>query len=180
MARVATFWVRISAFLICSAASALAESPMKVATFAAPADFIYFLHKHDGEQEKFDSTDRWVDPERSDVIVVFIENREDIDFVPANLHTSFQTVLSMFNAHFYEIPSRVYGDTLNSDVYIVSVSRLQNKLLEDGFSKEQAQMGTFISCFAAGLVEDFYRRGNLNANHRKIGDTCAEYLKKGK
>ncbi|MEX0305905.1 MAG: hypothetical protein AB3N12_00830 [Ruegeria sp.] len=178
MIRFATRSAQISAFLICGASGALADTPMKVTTFAAPEDFTHFLHKHDGGQRKFDFTDKWVDPERSDVIVVFIENREDIDFVPAKLYTSFQTVLSMFDAHFYEISSRVYGDTLNSDVYIVSVSRLQNKLVEDGFSIEQAQKGAFVSCFAAGLVEDFYRQGNLDANHRKIGDTCAELLEK--
>ncbi|UUV06494.1 hypothetical protein [Ruegeria sp. YS9] len=176
MIRLAARCVQISAFLVCGTGSAFAETPKKVTTFAAPADFTHFLHKHDSEQGKFDFTDKWVDPEKSDVIVVFIENREDIDFVPAKLYSSFQTVLSIVDTHFYQLSSRVFGDTLNSDVYIVSVSRLQTKLVEDGFSTEQAQKGAFISCFAAGLVEDFYRQGNLNANHRRIGDTCVEYL----
>ena len=176
MIKLATRSAQISAFLVCGASSALADTPMKVATFAAPEDFTHFLHKHDGGQGKFDFTDKWVDPEKTDVIVVFIENREEIGFFPAKLYNSFQTVLSIVDTHFYEISSRVYGDTLDSDVYIVSVSRLQTKLVEDGFSIEQAQKGAFVSCFAAGLVEDFYRRGNLDANHRKIGDTCAELL----
>ncbi len=178
MIRFATRCAQISAFLVCGASGALAEAPKRVTTFAAPADFTYFLQKHDGEQEKFDFSDKWVDPEMSDVIVAFIENREDIDFVPAKLYSSFQNVLSIVDTHFYQLSSRVFGETLDSDVYIVSVSRLHDKLVEDGFSIEQAQKGAFVSCFAAGLVEVLYRRGNLDANHRKIGDTCAELLEK--
>ncbi|MEW2918028.1 hypothetical protein AB1A64_13225 [Ruegeria sp. ANG10] len=173
--KLATLCVQIFILFSHSAGSALAEAPMKVTTFAAPAGFIDFLQKHDGNQEKFDFTDEWVDPEKSDVIVVFIENREDIEFVPAKLYSSFQTVLSIVDTHFYQLSSRVFGETLDSDVYIVSVTRLHDKLEAEGFSKVQIRKGTFISCFAAGLVEDYYRRGSLNADHRKIGDVCVRY-----
>lgn len=159
--------------------AAYAKNQLKVSAHSAPPKFFKYLKLHDGDSRKFESEGAWVPPEEADVITIFIANRESTAFVPAILYSSLTEVLNIVDTHFYEIPSKTFGSSLDADVYVISRNKLYRKLasLEVNIPTTSAKNEEFITCFSAGLVNSFYERGDLNGDYEEIGNTCLSWVK---